>query len=87
MFQRRYILIGMGALVLAPAVVRAASIMSVKALDRLALRDKKGIDNLDSFTIYGWDRKYDAGFWQSDPDFNQKPTIAMHLTQSWKLSW
>jgi len=87
MFQRRSILMGMGAVVLAPAVVRADSIMSVKAIDRLALRGEREADVLDPFTIYGWDKMHDAGFRRSDPDATQKLPIAMHLTQSWKLSW
>ena len=82
MFQRRSVIVGLGALVAAPAVVRAASIMRVRGFDRLIVREDQGAKDVVSFTIYGWD--------------NIKPQlrlyvpnrpVAIHLSQSWRASW
>lgn len=82
MFQRRSVIMGLGALVAAPAVVRAASILPARGTDRLIVREDQGAKDLVSFTIYGWDNiKPKLGV------YVRNPPVAIHLSQSWRASW
>ena len=82
MFQRRSVIMGLGALVAAPAVVRAASIMRVRGFDRLIVLEDQGANDVVSFTIYGWDNTKP----QSEL-YVRNPPVAIHLSQSWRASW
>ncbi len=82
MFQRRSVITGLGALVAAPAVVRAASIMPVNEFDWIIVREDQGANDVVSFTIYGWDNtKPHSGL------YDRNPPVAIHLSQSWRASW
>lgn len=87
MFQRRSILMGLGAFVAAPAVVRAASIMSVRGIDRAILPEDQGAKDLVSFTIYGWDKLRLAEFRKSSSATFKNPPVAIRLSPSWRLCW
>ena len=100
MIKRRSIIICLGGFVAAPAVVRAASIMSVKGIDRLIVRKHQDMKDVVLFTIYGWDKRgpvwhknsNDLIVGRADPlqascDAAQNVPIAIHLSQSWQTSW
>jgi hypothetical protein len=101
MIQRRSIIIGLGGLVAAPAVVRATSIMSVKGIGRLIFPEDQDVKDVVLFTIYGWDRSElvsgknaigDLIVKRADPlqasnEAARNVPIAIHLTQSWQASW
>ena len=99
MIARRSVVLGLGGLIASPAVVRAASIMSVKSIDRLVLPDDFGMKYPVLFTIHGWD----IGELPGDPnainsaggavslkgssDPGRAGPFAIHLSQSWQASW
>jgi hypothetical protein len=102
MISRRSITIGLGGLVASPAVARAASMMSVKRIERpIGHKDAEAKDQA-VFTICDWDptesRERKDG---DDPilsltHFDSAPgsakvetdfLIKIHLSQSWQVSW
>ena len=99
MIPRRSIIIGLGALIASPAVVRAASIMSVKEIDRLIFPDDQDLKDTVLFTIYGWDKRelvWDtngnsiagrADSPKTSSEAGRDAPIAIHLSQSWQASW
>ena len=87
MISRRSITIGLGGLIASPAVVRAASMMSVKRVElTIGHKDAEAKDRA-VFTICDWDpiesRERTPGFAKVETDF----LIKIHLSQSWQVSW
>ena len=100
MIKRKSIIICLGGFVAAPAVVRAASIMSVKGIDRSIVREHQDMKDVVLLTIYGWDKSghawhknsNDLTAGRADPlqassEAAQNVPIAIHLSQSWQTSW
>jgi hypothetical protein len=88
MIPRRSIIVGLGGLIASPAVVRAASIMSVKGLDRLTFMDDQNLKDPILFTIYGWDKREPV--WDTNgisSGARRDAPIAIYLSQSWQASW
>jgi hypothetical protein len=90
MIPRRSIIVGLGGLIVSPAVVRATSIMTVKGIDYRVYPDDEDLKGAVIFTIYGWDKREQV----CDTDTPKVPSqpwrdgpIAIHLTQSWQASW
>ena len=96
---RRSIIVGLGGLIASPAVVRAASIMSVKGIDRLIFPDDQDLKDTVLFTIYGWDKRElvwdtnaisiadSADCPKTSSQAGRGSPIAIHLSQSWQASW
>jgi len=87
MIPRRSIIIGLGGLIASPAVVRAASMMSVKRIERpIGCKVAEAKDRA-VFTICDWDpiefRERTPGLAKVETDF----LIKIHLSQSWQVSW
>jgi hypothetical protein len=96
---RRSIIIGLGGLIASPAVVSAASIMSVKGIDRLIFPVDQELKDTVLFTIYGWDKRElvcntngisianrgDSPKVSSEA--GRDAPIAIYLSQSWQGSW
>jgi len=97
MIPRRSIIVGLGGLIASPAVVRAASIMSVKRIDRLIFPADQDLKDTVLFTIYGWDKRELVRDTNAIADRGDSPKasseagrnapIAIHLSQSWQASW
>jgi hypothetical protein len=100
MIKRRSIIICLGGFVAAPAVVRAASIMSVKEIDRLIVREHHDMKDMVLFTIYGWEKSGPVWYknsndlivgcanpLQASSEAAQNVPMAIHLSQSWQTSW
>jgi hypothetical protein len=101
MIPRRSIIIGLGVvgLIASPAVVRAASIMSVKGIGCLIFPSDQDLKDTILFTIYGWDKRelvqdtnaigiadrLDSP--KASSQASRGGPIAIHLSQSWQASW
>jgi hypothetical protein len=100
MISRRSITIGLGGLIASPAVARAASMMSVKRIERSIGHEDAEAKDRAIFTICDWDptefRERKDGDDPSLTHFDSAPGLAkvetdllikIHLSQSWQISW
>lgn len=100
MIPRRSIIIGLGGLIASPAVVRAASMMSVKRIERPIGHKYAEAKDRAVFTICDWDPiEFRERKDRDDPSLTHFDSasglgkvetnflIKIHLSQSWQVSW